>query len=714
MPIVVLINAYRSGQIRREVRQGREYVVVPATIIVPGVLNGSNGALYYPASEVEKNKGVWNGTPIHVGHPMDPLTNLPVSGRDPETMDRSGIGYVYNDRVNRKSHRQCDLYLDVQLTRNYDRDHGSDILYRATHGQAIELSTGLFTDNYPAMNGARDDKGRPYDFVARNYRPDHLAILPFERGACSVQDGCGVNIANRTVQNHREKPMNPFQKLISSLKGVIRNAETNKNGERVPNPTVSTAAKRGFDHTSGHEQAPKGDADDDGSRDTFDPAKRTQGDRGRPADGDHTNFGAADQDSTGAGKQTMGNALRFCPDCGKKMSAENCSCGYKVSPSTRNMGYSGMTGGAVASGTGAAGSPIGVGIRGMGPGSTATANDDDGTDEDGVQDDGNDGTSMDENCYGMSKNDSDDADDPDDDRDNDSSPEGSDTSRNVAHNSAGETGMLTTNQRRGIVSDLCTNCDCWQGQEKVLNAMPDENLVRLKEIAIQERNNKLLAESVRNGLRIRGADGKVITVNAKTQAGKLVVNAFKGVSNAFGSDVVNPVPAKAKGGDKGHAFDAPAQSDGDGVQVGGEEDSPEGDIHASVQGDEVKARNLPPGMTGNAEAVLRRDKWFQNAPKHIQQMLLNQLRKDEQHRRSLAEMLVPPTVNGRAREEMIQDYLLLPTVNLERHVRVVGVVGNRRGVEADPLYGFAAVLPGERTDNAADDQDVLDLPKMAW
>ena len=35
--------------------------------------------------------------------------------------------------------------------------------------------------------------GEPYRIIARNIRPDHLAILTDELGACSVVKGRGVN-----------------------------------------------------------------------------------------------------------------------------------------------------------------------------------------------------------------------------------------------------------------------------------------------------------------------------------------------------------------------------------------------------------------------------------------------------------------------------------------------------------------------------------------
>jgi hypothetical protein len=40
------LTANLVGRSRRETLNGREYIVAPVTLIVPGVLNGSKGALY--------------------------------------------------------------------------------------------------------------------------------------------------------------------------------------------------------------------------------------------------------------------------------------------------------------------------------------------------------------------------------------------------------------------------------------------------------------------------------------------------------------------------------------------------------------------------------------------------------------------------------------------------------------------------------------------
>lgn len=53
----------------------------------------------------------------------------------------------------------------------------------------VELSTGLFTDNEVE---AGTWNGEDFVAIARNYRPDHLAILPDKVGACSIKDGAGL------------------------------------------------------------------------------------------------------------------------------------------------------------------------------------------------------------------------------------------------------------------------------------------------------------------------------------------------------------------------------------------------------------------------------------------------------------------------------------------------------------------------------------------
>lgn len=67
----------------------------------------------------------------------------------------------------------------------------SSVLDALHKGRPLELSTGLYTEN-KRMHSKQTYNGRSYDSVATNYRPDHLAILAGQKGACSRNDGCGV------------------------------------------------------------------------------------------------------------------------------------------------------------------------------------------------------------------------------------------------------------------------------------------------------------------------------------------------------------------------------------------------------------------------------------------------------------------------------------------------------------------------------------------
>lgn len=195
---LVVVNF--SGTLTRKKVQGRWYYVTNSVLIVPGVLPGSQGPLLYRPEDIALNYQSWNGMPIVVWHPTGD-DNLPITARQPSVLDKFQIGYVYNAEIRKDGALVAETWFDEELTRQFDVHLPSAyrITPRLLAGDSIELSTGLYTDNYPAPEGAvYNGKKGPiqYTHVARNYRPDHLAVLPDQVGACSVTDGCGVNIRN--------------------------------------------------------------------------------------------------------------------------------------------------------------------------------------------------------------------------------------------------------------------------------------------------------------------------------------------------------------------------------------------------------------------------------------------------------------------------------------------------------------------------------------
>ena len=92
------ISFLLTSNARREVRNGRRYLVADCSMIVPGVLNGSQGALYYPPEEVRKNPGVWNGVALTYGHPFDKFGEN-TSVKAPGIEKQFRIGNVYISEV---------------------------------------------------------------------------------------------------------------------------------------------------------------------------------------------------------------------------------------------------------------------------------------------------------------------------------------------------------------------------------------------------------------------------------------------------------------------------------------------------------------------------------------------------------------------------------------------------------------------------------------
>src|SRR5262245_17792007 len=104
------------GRVRRTVENGREYLVAPLTSIVPGVLSGSKGPLYYPPDEIRASTHKWDGIPITVGHPVHQGEN--VSAKDFDVVSRQGIGEIRGTKYkNKLSH---EAWIDVEKAQRVD------------------------------------------------------------------------------------------------------------------------------------------------------------------------------------------------------------------------------------------------------------------------------------------------------------------------------------------------------------------------------------------------------------------------------------------------------------------------------------------------------------------------------------------------------------------------------------------------------------------
>lgn len=169
--------------IRNDTMQGRSYTVVPMVMLLEGVHAGSQGPLFYPAEELAEVPNVWNSKPVVVYHPE--MNGQGISACDPEVLTNYGIGLIMNTRFE-DGKLKAEAWIDPEQANRVD----NRIMEAIESNKMLELSTGLYTENEEAEEGA-EFNGTPYTYIARNYKPDHLAILPDKIGACSIEKGAG-------------------------------------------------------------------------------------------------------------------------------------------------------------------------------------------------------------------------------------------------------------------------------------------------------------------------------------------------------------------------------------------------------------------------------------------------------------------------------------------------------------------------------------------
>jgi hypothetical protein len=184
-----------STKVQRKTLGGRNYLVAPVVMILEGVFAGNQGALFYDGEEISKSVNGWNHRPITVGHPQA-SDGVKISGCTPEAIDTVGIGMVLNTSWNSKTKKlRAQAWFEES---RLDTVPGAHRIKEALTKEApLEVSTGLFVDN-ELSQGIHN--GREYQGKARNFKPDHLAIILNGVGACSVKDGAGL-LVNRSNES---------------------------------------------------------------------------------------------------------------------------------------------------------------------------------------------------------------------------------------------------------------------------------------------------------------------------------------------------------------------------------------------------------------------------------------------------------------------------------------------------------------------------------
>lgn len=195
--------------VRKETLNGRTYTVVPVVMLKEGVLNGSRGPLFYPAEEIQKTPEIWNHKPIVVYHPPEDKG----SACQADILANQQIGMIMNTRwVNKTKELKAEAWVEESLAKKVDNRVWTAIEKKTM----MEQSTGLFTDNEMTEG---EFEGEAYVAIARNYRADHLAVLPDVKGAFSMERGGGFirNEANFLYPDMPDEDKEEVRNVIINL-----------------------------------------------------------------------------------------------------------------------------------------------------------------------------------------------------------------------------------------------------------------------------------------------------------------------------------------------------------------------------------------------------------------------------------------------------------------------------------------------------------------
>lgn len=208
--MLTMTQANADYSIRTEYHRGRRHLVVPVVMMVEGVHHGSHGSLFHSAEELSRWPAAWNGRPVMVQHPD--FDGQPISANDPGLIDDLMVGRVFNTEFS--NHRlRGEAWLDELRLREVS-PRAYDYI---SNSRPLEVSIGAFTDDEPTSG---EWQGEQYGAIARNHRPDHLALLPGAQGACSWADGCGVR-ANLKGGENGVKYTDAVKQLIAEGFAVL-------------------------------------------------------------------------------------------------------------------------------------------------------------------------------------------------------------------------------------------------------------------------------------------------------------------------------------------------------------------------------------------------------------------------------------------------------------------------------------------------------------
>jgi len=160
------------------------YEIFPVVACVAGVLNGG----LITAEELERSAPSWAGRVVTLSHPVDDNGEA-IPANAPDVWSEWAIGHLFGVHVS-DGKLKGEMWLHPAKTPR-------DVMNGLRSGKLTDVSIGYFCDQRPETG---NHNGKAYEEKHVALRPDHLALLPDEEGACNIEDGCGVPRTNSIQQ----------------------------------------------------------------------------------------------------------------------------------------------------------------------------------------------------------------------------------------------------------------------------------------------------------------------------------------------------------------------------------------------------------------------------------------------------------------------------------------------------------------------------------
>lgn len=220
---VNLRTAVNNADIRTVTEDGREYLVIPSYTLPDGVV--MNGGLYLK-EEIDKSYASLEDTPAPVGHPMS--EGKYISAYHPKATNAYYAG-AFNRNVRREGNRvYLEKWVDTEFAQNSLR--GRELLEAVNKKQPIHTSTGILLEQEPVTNADG------YNWIARNMRFDHDAILINETGAATPDQGVGLMVNTDDAIPAPESEVKPEERsIVNKILTLLRGGVVSKPETVTPN-----------------------------------------------------------------------------------------------------------------------------------------------------------------------------------------------------------------------------------------------------------------------------------------------------------------------------------------------------------------------------------------------------------------------------------------------------------------------------------------------